>query len=175
MASGTTAGPLDMSTLTEFATRWHDAWNRHDAEAVAALCTEDVEVTDPASGTIRGRAAYVAFAGDLHRAFPDYRFEPTEPPYPSTDRPKAIVPWRMTATNTGPIEPPGFAPTGKPIVLEGVDHWWFRDGLVERVRGVYDLNGAMQQLGLAPMPGSRQEKALVMLQRAVARVHDQLR
>ena len=39
-------------------------------------------------------------------------FEEPEPPYPSSDRAKAIVPWRMRGTHTGPIEPPGFAPTG---------------------------------------------------------------
>jgi steroid delta-isomerase-like uncharacterized protein len=172
MASETTAGLLDMTTLTEFTTRWNDAWNRHDAYAAAALCTEDVEVSDPSAGTVRGRAAYVTWVASLDRAFPDYHFEPTEPPYPSTDRPKAIIAWRMTATNTGPIEPPGFAPTGKRMVLEGVDHWWFRDGLVERLRVEYDMNGAMRQLGLAPMPGSAPEKALVMLQRAVARVQN---
>jgi steroid delta-isomerase-like uncharacterized protein len=170
MTSEMTTRPLDRSMLEDFARRWHDAWNRHDAEAVAALCTDDVELFDPGVQHGRGRAAVVAWVRGLDRAFPDYRFEAPEPPYPSTDRPKAIVPWRMTATNTGPIEPPGFAPTGRRMVLEGVDHWWLRDGLVERVRVDYDLNGAMQQLGLAPTPGSAQEKAIVMAQRALARV-----
>jgi steroid delta-isomerase-like uncharacterized protein len=170
MTSEMTARPLDLNMLEDFAGRWHDAWNRHDADAVADLCTEDVELSEPSVRDGRGRAALVAWVRGLDRAFPDYRFEAPEPPYPSTDRPAAIVPWRMTATNTGPIEPPGFAPTGRRMVLEGVDHWWFRDGLVERVRVIYDLTGASQQLGLAPMPGSAPEKAFVMLQRAAARV-----
>jgi hypothetical protein len=38
----------------------------------------------------------------------------------------------MLGTHTGPIDPPTFAPTGRSFVLDGVDHWWFRDGLVAR-------------------------------------------
>ena len=51
-------------------------------------------------------------------------------------------------------------------VIDGVDHWWFRDRLVERYRADYDLNGALRQLGLVPEAGSRGEKLLVSLQRA---------
>jgi hypothetical protein len=51
-----------------------------------------------------------------------------------------------------------------------VDHWWFREGLVERYRADYDLNGAMRQLGLSPQPGSRGEQVIVRLQRLGARL-----
>jgi hypothetical protein len=104
------------------------------------------------------------------RAFPDYRFEEPEPPYRSTDRAKILSPWVMHGTNTGRLDPPGFAPTGRAVVIEGTDHWWFRDGLVERYRADYDLNGAMRQLGLVPQAGSRGERALVRLQRAGAKL-----
>jgi steroid delta-isomerase-like uncharacterized protein len=161
---------LDPGFLQEFGHRWLDAWNVHDPEALAALCTEDVEFTDPAIGTVHGRVPVADWVRTCDRAFPDYRFEEPEPPYISSDRPKGIVPWRMIGTNTGPIEPPGFAATGRPFVLEGVDHWWFRDGLVERYRADYDLNGLLRQLGLVPESGSRAERAMVVMQRAVARV-----
>jgi hypothetical protein len=52
----------------------------------------------------------------------------------------------------------------------GRHHRWFRDGLVARYRADYDLNGARRQLGLVPQPGSRGERAMVLLQRAGARV-----
>ena len=55
-------------------------------------------------------------------------------------------------------------------MLDGVDHWWFRDGLVERYRADYDLYGLLRQLGIAPEAGSRGERAMVLLQRAGARV-----
>ena len=161
---------LERSFIEDFGHRWLEAWNRYDGEALAQLCTEDVEFTDPAVGTVRGRPPVADWVRTCAGAFPDYRFEEPEPAYLSSDRPKAIVPWRMLGTNTGPIDPPGFAPTGRAFALDGVDHWWFRDGLVERYRADYDLNGLLRQLGLVPMPGSRAERAMVRLQRAGARV-----
>jgi steroid delta-isomerase-like uncharacterized protein len=170
MTGEATTETLDRGFLDEFAHRWLEAWNRHDGDAVARLCTEDVEFTDPAIGTVYGRAAVVKWVRACAQAFPDYRFEEPEPAYLASDRPKAIVPWRMIATNTGPLDPPGFAPTGKPMVLDGVDHWWFRGGLVARYRADYDLNGVLRQLGLVPAQGSRAEQGVIALQRLVMRV-----
>jgi hypothetical protein len=162
--------PLDLDFLDDFGHRWQDGWNRHDGRAVAELCTPDVEFFDPAIQTVHGRDAVAEWVDTCVRAFPDFRFEEPEPAYAARDRPKAIVPWRMLGTNTGPIDPPGFAPTGRSIALDGVDHWWFRDGLVARYRADYDLNGLMRQLGIAPEPGSRAERAMVRLQRLGARM-----
>jgi steroid delta-isomerase-like uncharacterized protein len=169
-ATPATGAGLDPAFLDDFAHRWLAAWNAYDAEALAALCTEDVEFFDPAIQTVRGRAAVAEWVRTCGRAFPDYHFEEPEPAYASRDRQKAIAPWRMIGTNTGPLEPPGFAPTDRSVVIEGVDHWWFRDGLVERYRADYDLTGVMRQLGLAPQPGSLPERVLVRLQRLGARM-----
>jgi steroid delta-isomerase-like uncharacterized protein len=160
---------LSAAFIDDFSHRWIAAWNDHDGNALAQLVTEDVEFFDPAIGTVHGRGPVAEWVRICDRAFPDLRFEETERAYISRDRAKAIVPWRMTGTNTGPIDPPGFAPTGKPIVLDGVDHWWFRDGLVERYRADYDSTGLSRQLGLVPEAGSRGEKALVTLQRLAVR------
>lgn len=151
--------------VREFAGRWAAAWENRDGEGVAALCTEDVEFTDPAIGTVHGRPAVAEWVRTCANAFPDYRFEEPEPPYVSSDRAKAIAPWRMLGTNTGPIDPPGFAPTGRSIVIDGVDHWWFREGLVERYRADYDSLSLMRQLGLLPPSGSPVEKAMAGMQR----------
>jgi steroid delta-isomerase-like uncharacterized protein len=164
-----TAG-LDPAFLDDFARRWMAAWNAHDAEGLSALCAADVDFFDPAIQTIRGRAAVADWVRRCTRAFPDYRFEEPEPPYPARGAAKAIAPWRMTGTNSGPLDPPGFAPTGRAVVIEGVDHWWFGDGLVARYRADYDLSGVLRQLGLAPQPGSRGEQALVRLQRLAMRL-----
>jgi hypothetical protein len=92
---------VDAAFLDDFAHLWLQGWNAHDGEAVAALCTEEVEFSDPLLGTV----------------FPDYRFEEPERPCLSRDVAKAIVPGRMIATNTGPIDPPCFAPTGRSIIV----------------------------------------------------------
>ena len=170
MTTTQTTELLDRDFVTDFEQRWLGAWNERDAEGLAALCTEDVEFTDPAIGTVHGRAAVAGWLRQCERAFPDYRFEASEPAYISSDRPKVIAPWRMLGTNTGPIDPPGLAPTGRSIVLDGVDHIWFRDGLCERYRADYDSSGLTRQLGLAPEPGSRAERAMVALQRLGARL-----
>ncbi len=168
-AAPSTAG-LDPVFLDDFAHRWMGAWNANDADGLAALCTEDVEFFDPAIQTIHGRAAVGDWLRKCVRAFPDYHFEEPEAAYASREAQKGIAPWRMTGTNTGPLDPPGFAATGRSVVIEGVDHWWFRDGLVARYRADYDLSGVLRQLGLAPSPGSRGEQAMVRLQRLATRL-----
>src|SRR4051794_11956887 len=168
-SSGTARG-LALDFLDDFGHRWLEAWNRRDGQALSELCTEDIVFFDPAIQTVHGRAAVADWVGICARAFPDYEFFEEEPPYPARDAQKALAPWRMTGTNLGPLDPPGFAATGKPVVIEGVDHWWFRDGLVARYRADYDLTGVMRQLGLMPQPGSRGEKAMVRLQRLGAKL-----
>ena len=145
--------PVDLDFVLSFAMRWGEVWATRDAAGLAALCTEDIEVTDPALGTVRGRAAVADWLRGCERAFPDLRFDvPQEPPYLSPDSPKAIVFWRTLGTHTGPIEPPGIPPTNRSFVIDGVDHWTFRDGLVSRCRTYWDLNDFLRQLGLAPSP-----------------------
>ena len=166
----TSAQLLDPGWLEAFSHGWIAAWNDRRPEALGELCTEDVEFFDPAIGTVRGRAEVAEWVRTCMRTFPDYRFEEPEPVYRSETEAKAIAPWRMTATNTGPIDPPGFAATGKPVVIEGVDHWWFRDGLVARYRADYDSMGVMRQLGLVPERGSRGERAMARMQRVTSKL-----
>jgi steroid delta-isomerase-like uncharacterized protein len=170
MAATTSAGaPLTREFAEDFSHRWLDAWNRHEPDELAALCTDDVEFFDPAIGTVHGRAAVADWVRACIVAFPDYRFEEPEPVYVASDRPKVIAPWRMLGTFTGTM-PLGFAATGRSIVIDGVDHWWFRDGLVERYRADYDSMGVARDLGLMPERGSRQERTMVRLQRLQARL-----
>jgi steroid delta-isomerase-like uncharacterized protein len=138
---------LDQDVLEEFAGRWWDAWNSHDGAAVAELCTEDVRNDGPALGReIQGRDAMVGYVGMFTTAFPDLRFVIPEPPYASLTQAKAIVPWRFEATHDGEFAPMGLAPTGARVEMDGVDHWWFRDGLVARRNMVYDFAQVMRAL-----------------------------
>ena len=169
MAATTDTGALTREFAEDFAHRWLEAWNRRDADGLAALCTDDVEFFDPAIGTVHGRPAVAGWLRVCERAFPDYRFEEPEPLYLAQDRPQVIAPWRLLATFTGEM-PPGFAPTGRSLVIEGVDHWTFRDGLVATYRADYDSMGVARDLGLMPERGSRQERAMVRLQRLQAKL-----
>ena len=160
---------LDRAFIDSFADRWHDAWNSHDPGRVAALCTADIVLEQSSTPTRHGRAGVEESVRQLATSSDDFRFHPTEPPFLSADGRKAIVPWRMTGTMTGPLVPPGFAPTGQEVSLEGDDHWEFRDGLMARCRILFDVNDLNVQLGATPPPGSTGEKAGVLLQRLAAR------
>ena len=81
----------------------------------------------------------------------------------------------MRGTNTGRIDPPGFAATGRSMAIEGVDLWTMREGRIAVYRAFYDMNDLVRQLGLVPPPGSPPEKAMVALQRAQAAIRRRLR
>jgi|SRR3954447_3858714 len=166
--STTDADALD---LAQFCARYLAAWNGHDATAMADLVTDDIVWADPAlPGPIRGVPAVQEFMRTAWVTFPDLRFDESDEPHCTFEGPRVAWRWRMRGTMTGPIEPPGFAPTGRAMEVEGVDLWAMRDGRIARARAYYDMNDIARQLGLAPAPGSAGEKAAAAMQRALARV-----
>ena len=169
MADLGTQATVDRS-LEDFLQEYLDAWNSHEAERLLALMSEDIVYDD--SGwptTMRGHDDVRAFLKHAWTALPDLHFELLEGPYRLGES-KAAFWWRGTGTLSGPLDPPGFAPTGKRFDIDGADFHEYRDGLLSRLRIVFDLNGASQQLGLAPAPGSMGERAAVALQRLGVRV-----
>jgi steroid delta-isomerase-like uncharacterized protein len=164
----TTAASLD---LDAFCARYLASWNDQDTAAIAGLVTEDIVWEDPAlPEPARGVAAVQDFMRASWVAFPDLRFDATDSPHLTTDGEHVAWRWRMRGTMRGPIEPPGFAPTGRPMAIEGVDLWTMRDGRIARYRAFWDLNDLARQLAIAPAPGSGAEKAMVALQRLQAPV-----
>jgi SnoaL-like polyketide cyclase len=94
---------------------------------------------------------------------PDLRFEPDHGPFVNpTERPAAFY-WRGYATHTGPLDPPGLAPTGRRIQPEGGDFHEYRDGKLARVRIVFDVADTMRQLGVLPATGGREEHLITRL------------
>jgi steroid delta-isomerase-like uncharacterized protein len=162
---------IDPGELRQFADRYLQAWNSRDPVAVGACLTEDVFWEDPALiEPARGRQAVEDFALLTRTGFPDYEFSELSAPAVAEDGLTAYAPWLMTGTNTGPLDPPGFAPTGKRIELEGIDRWQFRDGLICRYRAFYDFSDMARQLGLMPPRGGTIERIGVRAQRLGARV-----
>ncbi len=158
--------PIDAAELEIFSDRYFDAWNSHEPERVAACATEDVVWDSPAlHAPGRGRQAVVDLVATTVVAFPDYEFTRPSAIAIAEDRLTAYVPWHMTGTNTGSFDPPGYAPTGKPIDLPGIDVWRFRNGLVWRYQAVYNYSVIGRQLGLALPRGGRLERAAVRAQR----------
>jgi steroid delta-isomerase-like uncharacterized protein len=163
--------PIEPGALRAFVDRYLDAWNSHEPGDVAACAAEDVIWGSPALPTPgSGRAAVAALVGATVTAFPDYRFTRSAPVAIAEDRLTGYLPWRMVGTNTGSFDPPGYAPTGRPIDLTGIDVLQFRDGLIWRYEAVYDYSLVARQLGLTAPRGGRLERLAVHAQRMLVRV-----
>jgi steroid delta-isomerase-like uncharacterized protein len=160
---------LDEQFAREVAERYVEAWNSHDGERIEPLVTRDVVWLDPAlPGPCRGVDEVKDFMRGAWAAFPDLRLT-SGPMWLDPHEDSMTWAWRLEGTNAGPLDPPGFAPTGRRIDIDGIDVWDFADGLIDRNRAYYDMALVARQLGVMPRPGSRFERVGVMLQRAQAR------
>ena len=146
------------------------AWNARDLDRFTNLLTEDVCWHD--LGMLHppavGRAAVRQFSESVLRAFPDFSYEIRAPLCIAEDGGGAVVPWTISATNLGALEPPGFAPTNRKVTFSGFDYIVFRDGLVARIETRFDPSEVVDQMlgfKVRPEPGSFRERWLVLLQR----------
>lgn len=144
----------------DFLTRLHAAVNGHNAAAVAALCNEDVVWDDPAaSAPLRGRDAVYRFHHEtMFRALPDVRIELIDGPYLALDGTGVSARLRISGTMTGPLVPPGFAPTDSPLVFETAEFSRFENGLLARHTVVIDMLGLARQIGAVPAGGGLGER-----------------
>jgi steroid delta-isomerase-like uncharacterized protein len=156
--------------LAAFTSRYVAAWNEQRPDAIAELITDDIFWFDPAlPQAARSVAEVQEFMRASFRAFPDLRFAEPDPPHLSVAGNEVAWAWTMRGTMTGELSPPGFAPTGRSMHVEGVDLWRFRDGRIENYRAYYDVTDLARQLGIMPAAGSGAERATVALQRLQAR------
>ena len=167
---------VDQAWVEGFARRWEDAWNSHEPDQLLELMTDDIVYDDSASPTtMRGHDAVREFLEFVWRGLPDLRFAMTDGPYIVSGQPKAAFYWSGSGTHSGPIDPPGFAPTGKHIQFEGADFHEYRDGRVCRLRIVFDMMDIGRQIGTLPPAGSAVERAGAATQRIAMAVRARLR
>jgi len=163
--------PPVVSELRDFVERYLAAWNGCDVGALARLITDDIVWVDPAlPEPARGVPAVQEFMRASCRAFPDLRFGEPDPPALAVTGDVVLWGWYMEGTHRGPLDPPGFAPTGRHMRVDGFDQWTMRDSQIARYRAFYDMNDVARQLGIVPAPGSRAERGMVVLQRLQARL-----
>jgi len=163
---------VDEVLLGELLTQAISAFNAHDADGFVALMTEDVVLEHSAAPeTMQGRGEVGAFYREsLWKAFPDLSLELADGPFFHADAPRVSLRWLVAGTHTGPLDPPGLAPTGRHVVFDAREIADFRDGLVSRIDLVVDMADAMRQLGVLPLVGSRAERAMAVAQRLRTRV-----
>jgi ketosteroid isomerase-like protein len=150
--------------LNAFIREFSDAWRVRDAETLAGLCHPDTIWEDPSiPGPVTGQDGVAVHVRTTVSAFSDLVFERAGDPALSAAGTIAYWPWRMIGTNDGPIDPPGFPATGRPINVPGINVMSFREGLLWRNLAIYDRAGMARQLGLMPAPRSRAEQLYVTM------------
>lgn len=170
----TTAG-LNPAFVKDFAERWRAAWNSYDPDRLLELMAEDIVYDDSAwPRTMHGHADVREFLTSVWRATPDLAFDLLDEPFLLPGAPKAVLYWKATGTFSGPLEPPGFAPTNARLAFDGFDLHEYRDGLVSRLQIVFDMADISRQAGLLPKQGSGIEKAGASAQRLAMTVRNRL-
>lgn len=169
---GTTnpATQLDPAFVEDWSKRYLEAWLSLDADAVAALCSEDVVWNDPGlPEPLHGREGVREFVRATAQAFPDFHVEELGKPYISSDEPRVLSRYRMTGTLRGHWPYTALAPTGRSIILPGVDEWTFSGELMSHYTTYYDSLDMARQLGIIPPTGSGADRAMAALQHLQAR------
>lgn len=162
---------LTHDRASELFTRIYERLNERDPAHVPSLFTEDVIFEDDAwPETVRGHAEMRRFLAAVWRAFPDFRFQLVEGPYLTEDGRAAAARVRVAGTMGGPMDPPGFAPTGKHMSTEYGGFYEFEGDRIRRGRVILNMSAVAVQLGALPAPGSRGERLAVVAQRLKARL-----
>ena len=160
---------IDAPFARDFLRRLHAAASARDADAVAALCAEDVICEDPAAPhTLRGREAVRWFHRDImFVALPDTRIELVDEPYLAIDGSGIAARVRISGTMTGPLTPPGFAPTGGRLKFETAEFSRFENRLLAHHTVVLNMLDVARQIGAVPQPDSVAGRIGVWMQHGV--------
>lgn len=147
----------------------YEVVNERDTRRIPEIFTEDIEFQDDAwPQVMRGHAEVEEFLRALWRAMPDLRFELVEGPYLAENGRHAAARVRVAGTVTGPVDPPGFAPTDSPMTTEFAAFYELEGERIKRERVILNMNDVGTQFGALPPPGSPGERIGVLLQRLAA-------
>ena len=130
-------------TSLDIAKQYLEAWNAHDADAIAKTFAADGTYRDPTAGQISGEAIG-AYAKALWEAFPDLLFEIVSAVEAGPGR--VVAEWIMRGTNTEAFQ--GLPSTGRSISLPGVDVIEIGVDGIKAVKGYFDTRAVPDQLGL---------------------------
>jgi predicted ester cyclase len=135
--------------------RWaFEMLNQHDVGPLKQFWTADTVERFP-DRTCHGPDEIAAYFEEIFAAIPDFHMEVLTLVEQGED---IFVQWRFTGTHRGTLQ--GIAPTGKPLAVDGIDHFVIRDGVVVSNFVVFDQMQHARQIGLLPPDGSRVDKAL---------------
>jgi len=145
--------PTDVSPTAVI--RWtFDRLNAHDASSLRQIY-DDESVSHFPQRVCRGADEIVRFWVETFTGMPDFHVEILALAEHSDD---VFVHWRLTGTQRGPLQ--GIAPTGKPIALEGMDHFVVREGRIRSGFVAFDQMEYARQLGMFPADGSPADRLM---------------
>lgn len=149
-----------------FFTAWTGHANAGEWDRFATMMHPDIVLTDPMMvEAARGCEPVLDRVKAQYTPFPDGRMEMIGDPFVSLEEPELAYRWRFLGTHLRAIDPPGFAPTGRRVEIEGTSVLRFRDQQVVDVRLFFDATDAARQLLAAPSAGSPLEQVAVLAQR----------
>lgn len=145
-----TASDTDAIAVTEMNRRLAlalmEAWNTHDARAVAAcygpdFVGDDIGLAEPQQGpeAIRRLTLYYL------RAFPDLKVVVDSH---ATDGDTVVLVWTLIGTHRGTFM--NIPPTGRSTSVRGTTILTIREGLIRRATRIWDLAGLLRCMGLLP-------------------------
>jgi steroid delta-isomerase-like uncharacterized protein len=150
----TALAPPPDATNTDLV-RWaFSRLNAQDLDSVRQFWTPDTVEHFP-SGTVRGADDIAAYFQSVFDALDGFHLDIVSAVGDGDD---VFVHWRLTGRHTGEFL--GVAPTGKPIDLQGMDHFVLADGVVASNTVRYDQMEFARQIGLMPPDGSAADRAL---------------
>lgn len=163
---------MDESAIRSLVEALVHAWNVRDLDLFLNFLDESVVWSDPAMlyGPSSGKKAVREFSESILRAFPDFSYRIREPICVAISGERCIVPWEISATHTGYLDPPGLAPTHQVITMQGVDVLELANSKITRIDTLFNvLPAAEQALRLKPFPKRGVTKnLLISLQRSRA-------
>jgi hypothetical protein len=104
----------------------------------------------------------------MRATMPDVQIELIDGPYLSSDGTGAAVRLRVSGTMTGPLTPPGFAPTRGPLSFETAEFSRFRGGLLAHHTVVLNMLDLARQIGAVPQPGTLSARVGLWVQHVAA-------
>lgn len=136
----------DTATRRDFETfvaRHVEAWQRHDAAALASHHSPNGVIVSPMFSTITGRRAIEESYRSLFHSFPDWSFTVETL---VIDPPRLAVISRSKATHVNDFM--GLPGTHKRIEFSGARFMTFEDGFIATEHRVYDFTGLLIQMGV---------------------------
>ncbi len=125
-----------------------DVINAGSIDVIDDVVAPDFVDNDPAPDQGPGVDGFKQFWTTMHSAFPDFRVEVDAM---VADEDSVAIAYRATGTHQGDFV--GFAATGSPIDIRGVQVTRFRDAMMVERWGSSDQLTLLQQIGAQSLPG----------------------